>query len=135
MLEKLNKKSLKLNLRRETLWNLKKSLGFKGEGVEGSPVVIDDLGDTCVELNVKTEGVHLALRNLIISKLLIMNSQNVSIENCFVGKLRAVRCRNLTFRNNSIVSVRQLFCRSCIFENNSLQTINNTRNKKVKQTK
>ena len=31
VLEKLNKKSIKYNLRRKTLENLKKSLGLKGE--------------------------------------------------------------------------------------------------------
>ena len=121
MLEKLNKKSVKFKLRRESVMNLKRSLGFKGEGVKGSPVVIDDLGDTCVEFTIKTKKVYLVLRNLTISKLRILNSQNVAIENCFVGKLRTVRCRNLAFRNNSIVTSRQLLCRSCFFENNSLQ--------------
>ena len=100
--------------------NLKRSLGFKGEGVKGSPVVIDDLGNTCVELTIKTKDVHLVLRNLTISKVRILNSQNVAIENCFVGKLKTVRCRNLAFRNNTIVNARQIFSKSCFFANNSV---------------
>jgi len=119
MLEKLNKRSIKFKLTSYTVMNLKKVLGFKGEGVKGSPVVIDDLGDTCVEFTIKTKDLHLVLRNLTISKVRILNSQNIAIENCFVGKLRTVRCRNLAFRNNTIVTARQIFSRSCIFENNS----------------
>ena len=121
MLEKLNKKSIKFKLTRETLENLRRALGLKGEGTKGSPVIIDDLGDFCLEFTIKTKEVHLVLKNLTISKVRILNSQNVSIENCFVGKLRTVRCRNLAFRNNSIVNARQLLGRNCFFENNSLQ--------------
>ena len=121
MLEKLNKKTIKFKLTRETLENLRRALGFEGEGVKGSPVIIDDLGEVCSEFTIKTKDVHLVLRNLTISKLLILNSQNIAIENCFVGKLKIVRCRNLAFKNNSIVNAQQLLCRSCFFENNSLQ--------------
>lgn len=121
MLEKSNKKSVKFKLRRESVMNLKRALEFKGEGTKGSPVIIDDLGEVCVEFTLKTKEVHLVLRNLTISKLRILNSQNIAIENCFVGKLRTVRCKNLAFRHNSIVTSRQLLCRSCFFENNSLQ--------------
>jgi len=120
VLEKLNKKWIKFKLRRKTLENLKRFLGLKGYGTKDSPVIIDDLGDVFADFTIKTKEIYLVLRNLTISRLLIFNSQNVSIENCFVGDLKMVRCRNLAFRNNSIVNARQLFCRSCFFENNSL---------------
>ena len=120
MLEKLNKRRIKYRLVRETLENLKKTLGFKGEGTKDSPVIIDDLGDVCVEFSIKTKGIYLVLKNLNISKLLILNSQNVVIEDCFIGKLDMARCRNLTFRNNSIITAKQILCRSCFFENNSV---------------
>ncbi|MBA7552593.1 hypothetical protein ES705_45162 [subsurface metagenome] len=119
-LEKLNKKSITLKLRRKTLENLKRTLGLKGEGTKDSPVVIDDLGDVCVEFSIKTKEIYLVLKNLNIFRLLILDSQDVAIENCFVGNLKTVRCRNLTFRNNSIIKARQLLCRSCFFENNSV---------------
>ena len=132
MLEKLNKKSIKYKLRRKTLENLKRTLGLKGEGTKDSPIVIDDLGDVCVEFSIRTKETYLVLKNLNISRLIILNSQNVVIENCFVGKLDMARCRNLTFRNNSIITAQQLLCRSCFFENNSVlqkqyaKFINNT---------
>ncbi len=93
--------------------NLKMTLEFKGEGIKGSPVVIDDLGDFFVEFTIKTKGIYLVLKNLTISRLLILNSQNIVIENCFVDNLKTVRCRNLTFRNNSIITTKQLLCKSC----------------------
>jgi len=132
VLEKLNKKRIKYVFRRETLENLKKTLGFKGEGTEDSPVIIDDLGDVCVGISIKANEVYVVFKNLNISRLLIINSQNIVIENCFVGDLEMVRCRNLTFRNNSITTAQQLLCRSCFFENNSVlqkqytKFINNT---------
>ena len=92
--------------------NLKKIFGFKGEGTKGSPVIFDEFRDILLEITIKTKGLNLVLRNLTISKLRIINSQNVAIENCFVGKLITVRCRNLAFRNNSIVHARQLLRRS-----------------------
>ena len=121
MLEKLNKRTIKFKLRRESVLNLKKVMGFKGEGTKGSPVIFDEFNDHLLEITLKTKGLNLVLRNLTISKLRILNSQNVSIENCFVGKLITVRCRNLAFRNNSIITAKQLLCKSCFFENNSLQ--------------
>jgi len=132
VLEKLNKKRIKYVLRRETLENLKKTLGLKGEGIKDSPVIIDDLGDVCVGISIKANELYLVLKNLNISSLLIINSQNIVIENCFIGDLEMVRCRNLTFRNNSIITAQQLLCRSCFFENNSVlqkqyaKFINNT---------
>ena len=120
MLEKLNKKSIKYKLRRKTLENLKGTLGLKGEGIEDSPVIIDDLGDVCVEFSIKTKEIYLVLKNLNVSRLLILDSQNIVIENCLVGNLEMVRCRNLTFRNNSIITAKQLLCKSCLFENNSV---------------
>jgi len=132
VLEKLNKKSIKYKLRRKTLENLKRSLGWKGEGTKDSPVIIDDLGDVCVEFSIKTKEIYLVLKNLNIRRVSILDSQNVVIEDCFVGDLEMARCRNLTFRNNSIITSQQLLCRSCFFENNSVlqkqyaKFINNT---------
>ena len=123
MLEKSNKRTIKYKLTREAFENLKRTLGLKGEGTKDSPVIIDDLGDFWLELSIKTKKIYLVLRNLTISRLSILNSQNIVIENCFVGNLKTVRCRNLTFRNNSIITAKRLLCRSCFFENNNLQTI------------
>ena len=116
MLEKLNKKTIKFKLRRESVLNLKRTMGFKGEGTKGSPVIFDEFNDFLLEITLKTRDLDLVLRNLTISKLRIINSQNVLIENCFVGKLITVRCRNLAFRNNSIVRARQLFGRRVFSE-------------------
>ena len=120
MLEKLNKKSIKYKLRRDTIENLRRTLGLKGEGTKDSPVVIDDLGDVAVEISLRTKSTYLLLRNLTISKLSIIDSQNITVENCFINDLEIAVCRNVTFSNNTIVSVRQLLCRNCIFENNSI---------------
>jgi hypothetical protein len=133
MLEKLNKKCVKYKLRRKTLDNLKRNFGLKGEGTKDSPVIIDDLGDVCVEFSIKTKGIYLVLKNLNISRLLIFNSENIVIEDCFIGNLEMAECRKLTFRNNSIIIAQQFLCRSCFFENNSVlqkqhaKFINNTR--------
>ena len=120
MLEKLHKKTIKLKLRRETLENLRKFFDLRGEGTKESPVIFDIFGDLCVEFSIKMKETYLVLKNLTISKLLMVNSQNIVIENCFVGNLKTVRCKNLTFRYNSLVKTRQLFSRNCFFENNSV---------------
>ncbi len=120
MLEKLNKKTIKLKLRRETLENNRRIFDLKGDGTKESPIIFDVFGDLCVEISIKMKETYLVLKNLTISRLLIVNSQNLVIENCFVGNLKTVRCRNLTFKNNSLVKVRHLFSRSCFFENNSV---------------
>jgi len=77
-----------------------------------NPSLDDMFGTNPPEYYVTVEEV---LRNFTISKVRMLNSQNISIENCFIGKLRAIRCRNLAFRNNSIVNARQLLCRSFSF--------------------
>ena len=120
MFEKLNKKSIKYKLRKNTIENLKKTLGLKGAGTKDSPVIIDDLGDVAVDLSLRTKSTYLVLRNLTITKLSIIDSQNISVEECFINDLEIAVCRNITFSNNTIVSVRQLLCRNCTFENNSI---------------
>ena len=116
----MNKKSIKYKLRKGTLENLKETLGLKGEGTKDSPVVIDELGDVAVEISLRTKSTYLVLRNLTISKLSIIDSQNITVEDCFINDLEIAVCRNLTFSNNTIVSIRQLLSRNCIFENNNI---------------
>lgn len=136
MLEKLNKKSIKYKLRKNTIENLKKTLGLKGEGTKDSPVIIDDLGDVNVDISLRTKSTYLVLRNLTISKLSIIDSQNITVEACFINDLELAVCRNITFNGNTIVSIRQLLCRDCIFENNGIiqkeysKLINNTHEKR-----
>lgn len=123
MLEKLNKKTIKLELRRETLENNRRIFDLKGDGTKESPIIFDVFGDLCVEISIKMKETSLVLKNLTISRLLIVNSQNIVIENCFIGNLKTVRCRNLTFKNNSLVKARQFFSRSCFFENNNVNEL------------
>ena len=116
----MNKKSIKYKLRKNTIENLKETLGLKGEGTKESPVVIDELGDVAVDISLRTKSTYLVLRNLTISKLSIIDSQNITVEDCFINDLEIAVCRNLTFSNNTIVSIRQLLCRNCTYENNSI---------------
>ncbi|MCK4384305.1 MAG: hypothetical protein KAW66_13480, partial [Candidatus Lokiarchaeota archaeon] len=116
----MNKKSIKYKLRKNTIENLKETLGLKGAGTKDSPVVIDELGDVAVDISLRTKSTYLVLRNLTISKLSIVDSQNIIVEDCFINDLEITVCRNLTFSNNTIVSIRQLLSRNCIFENNSI---------------
>jgi len=116
----MNKKSIKYKLRKNTIENLKETLGLKGEGTKDSPVVIDELGDVAVDISLRTKSTYLVLRNLTISKLSIIDSQNITVEDCFINDLEIAVCRNLTFSNNTIVSIRQLLSRNCIFENNNI---------------
>ncbi len=120
MLEKLNKKSIKYKLKEGTLENLRRTLGLEGEGTRESPIIIDDLGDVALRLSLRTKGVFLILRNLAISKLSIINSQNITVENCFIGNIELSVCRNLIFTNNTILSIRQVLCKNCLFENNTI---------------
>jgi len=120
VLEKLNKKTIKLRLTRETLENNRRFFKLKGDGTKESPVIFDVYGDLCVEISIKLKETYLVLKNLTISNLLIVNSHKIVIENCFVGNLKTVRCRNLTFRNNTLIKVRQILSRTCLFENNGV---------------
>ena len=88
MLEKLNKKTLKLKLRRETLENIKIIFALKGEGTKESPIVFDIFGDLCVEISIKMKDVYLVLKNLTISRLSMVSSHNIVVENCFVCNLK-----------------------------------------------
>jgi hypothetical protein len=85
-----------------------------------SPIIIDDLGDVAVEISIRTKGIYLVFRNLVISKLSIIDSENIIFENCFINDLEISVCRNLTFNNSTIITIRQFLCRNCVFENNSI---------------
>lgn len=137
MLEKLNKKSIKYKLKKGTLENLRRTLGLEGEGTRESPIILDNLGDVALRLSLRTKGIFLTLRNLTISKLSIVDSQNITIENCFIGDLEISVCRNLIFTNNTILSIRQILCKNCLFESNSIvqkeyaRLIHNTHEKRT----
>ena len=120
MLEKLNKKSIKYKLKEGTLENLRATLGLEGEGTKESPIIIDNLGDVAITLSMRTKSKYIILRNLTISKLSIIDSQNITIENCFIGDLEISVCQNLIFTNNTILSIRQVLCKNCLFENNNI---------------
>jgi len=132
VLEKLNKKSIKYKLRKNTIENLKKTLGLKGEGTQDSPLIIENLRDITLEISLRTKSIYLVLRRLTISKLSIIDSQNVIVKDCFIGDLEITACRNIKFIKNQINSVKQFLCRNCTFERDNFlideysKLINNT---------
>jgi hypothetical protein len=95
VLEKLNKKSIKYKLRRKTLENLKGTLGLKGEGTKDSPVIIDDLGDVCVEFSIRTKETYLVLKNLNIS------TQQLLCRSCFFENNSVLQKQYNKFLNNT----------------------------------
>lgn len=131
MLEKLNKKKIKYKLNKNTLKNLKETLGVRGEGTQESPLIFDNLRDFA-EISLRTKSLYLVLRTLTISKLSIFDSENVIIEDCVINDLEITACRSLKFIRNHIDSVKQLLCRDCNFEENGIlideysKLINNT---------
>jgi len=131
MLEKLNKKKIKYKLRKNTIENLKETLGLKGEGTQDSPLIFENLRDFA-EISLRTKSIYLILRKLTISKLSIIDSENVIIKDCIINDLEITACRNLKFIRNHFDSVKQLLCRDCHFEHNGIliddysKLINNT---------
>ena len=117
MLEKLNKKSIKYKLNKNTIENLKETLGLKGKGTQDSPLIFENLRDFA-EISLRTKSIYLVLRRQTISKLSITDSENVIIEDCIINDLEITACRNLKFIRNHIDSVKQLLCRECYFESN-----------------
>ena len=132
VLEKLNKKSIKYKLKKNTIDNLKETLGLKGEGTQDSPLIIENLHDIRVEISLRTKSIYLVLRKLTISKLSIIDSENVTVKHCFINDLEITACRNIKFISNQISSVKQLLCRDCHFEHDNFlideysKLINNT---------
>jgi len=131
VIEKLNKKKIKYKLRKNTIENLKETLGLKGEGTQDSPLIFENLRDFA-EISLRTKSIYLILRKLTISKLSIIDSENVIIKDCIINDLEITACRNLKFIRNHIDSVKQFLCRDCYFEHNGIQIdeysklINNT---------
>ena len=131
MIEKLNKKSIKYKLRKNTIENLKETLGLKGEGTQDSPLIFENLRDFA-EISLRTKSIYLVLRKLTISKLSIIDSENITVKDCIINGLEITACRNLKFIRNHIDSVKQLLCRDCYFEHNGIlideysKLINNT---------
>jgi len=132
VIEKLNKKSIKYKLKKDTIENLKEILGLKGEGTQDSPLIIENLHDIAVEISLRTKSIYLVLRKLTIGKLSIIDSENVTVKHCFINDLEITACRNIKFISNQINSVKQLLCRDCHFEHDNFlideysKLINNT---------
>ena len=114
----MNKKSIKYKLRKNTIENLKQTLGLKGDGTQDSPLIFENLRDFA-EISLRTKSIYLVLRRLTISKLSIIDSENIIIKDCVINDLEITACRNLKFIRNHIDSVNKLLCRDCYFENNS----------------
>lgn len=126
---KLNKniKKKKLKLRKRSIQKLSERMGWKGNGSETSPITIDSFSDIPLQIYIKNVDTHICIKNLRITKLDLINCQNILIEDCDVYSLYMERCRNITVKSNTFFKVEQFINRGNKFENNTISEESFTR--------
>ena len=113
----MKNRRIKYKLNENTIEDLKETLGLKGEGTQESPLIINNLLEFA-EITMRTKSIYLVLRRQTITKLSIIDSENVIIEDCIINDLEITACRDLKFIRNHIDWVKELLCRDCYFEDN-----------------
>ena len=120
MLKKLKNRRIRYKLKENTIEALREELGLKGDGTQESPLILENFHNINVEITLRTKSIYVILRRVIISKLSIIDSENVTVRHCGILELEITSCRNINFVDNQIDYVKQLLCRGCNFEGNSI---------------
>jgi len=98
-------------------------MGWKGKGSQDDPIIIDNVDGLEPNVWVHKSTLHYIIRNVIIYKLTIENTQNILIENCKVERLEIEGSHNVHIKNNEIDDLKVVFSKDCTFENNRITGI------------
>jgi hypothetical protein len=103
------------------------SLGWKGEGTETDPIIIDDDSNLPVSMILKTEDLYIKMQNIDINMIILDKCQNIIVEDCTISVIKLKSCKNIVVRNNLIREVKNYYGSNNLIENNRLYAIFNVR--------
>ena len=105
----------------------RENYGWKGDGTEKNPIIIDN--DEVLAQNVlfKTEDLYIQLINIDIGILIFEKCQNIIIEDCILSIIKIRSCKDVIIRDNIIIAIRISFSKNVIVEHNRICTISNIR--------
>ena len=102
-------------------------LGWKGEGTEKNPIIIEDDPNLPINLLFKTIDLHIHIKDSDLNMIILKKCQNIKIEDSSISFLKLKSCRNVIIRDNLIREVKNLFGKNNIIENNRLDSVFNIR--------
>lgn len=108
----------RIEITNKKITKLKAKMGWKGVGTQNDPIIIDDLSGLKPNLWIHLSSLHYVIRNVIIYKLMCINTQNITIENCKIHELEVEGCYNMKIKNNSIIWFKFVYSKGCVLENN-----------------
>lgn len=105
----------------------KEKLGWKGNGTENEPFIIDDSIDLPVDVIFKTEDLYINMKDIDINIVILDKCQNIIIEDSIISYLKLKSCENIVIKNNLIRKVKNSFGKNIIIENNRIHRFFNIR--------
>jgi len=105
----------------------KEAYGWKGDGTEENPIIIDNDEILAKIVLFKTDDLHIQLKNIDIGVLIFEKCQNIIIEDSILSIIKIRSCKDVIIRDNIIIAIRISFSENVIVEHNRICTISNIR--------
>lgn len=102
-------------------------LGWKGEGTEKDPIIIEDDTNLPVSILFKTDDLHIHIKDIDLNMIILNKCQNIKIEDSTISFLKLKSCSNVVIRDNLIRVVKNFYGKDNIIENNRLYSVSNVR--------
>jgi len=105
----------------------REAYGWKGDGTEENPIIIDNDEILAQIVLFKTDDLHIQLKNIDIGVLIFEKCQNIIIEDSILSIIKIRSCKDVIIRDNIIIAIRISFSENVIVEHNRICTISNIR--------
>ena len=105
----------------------REAYGWKGDGTEENPIIIDNDEILAKIVLFKTDDLHIQLKNIDIGVLIFEKCQNIIIEDSILSIIKIRSCKDVIIRDNIIIAIRISFSENVIVEHNRICTISNIR--------
>ncbi len=104
-----------------------KEFGWKGDGTNENPIIIDSDDVLPQSLLFQTDDLHIQLKNIDIGIIIFENCQNIMLEDSIISIVRLKSCKNIVIKDNLIKAIKISFSENLMIENNRIYTFSNIR--------
>jgi len=103
------------------------TLGWKGDGTETNPIIIDDDSNLPLSILFKTEDLYINIQNIDINMMILDECQNITVKDCTMSVIKLKSCKKIVIRDNLIREVKNYYGSNNLIENNRIYSIFNVR--------
>jgi len=102
-------------------------MGWRGQGTQSDPLIIDNIKGLRPHLVFKTKDMHIHIERIKLDTIKLNMCENVKIKGCKIRSLTLEGCYNNVIQNNTIINFNSMFsgANDIVYNNISLKSLDN----------